>query len=183
MSTSSCQLRFWYPKYRLKVPSRFGSQPSNTGATSIDFRSIKQAGPPFHFPTNLALSPTGDLYVSDGYGNARIHRFSPEGKLLHSWGAPGGGPGEFHVPHGIAIDRQGTVYVADRENSRIQLFTPDGQFLSEWTDVARPCEIFIDKAENCFPMIVSGKAHNDMTLGDEVEDIGAVVDEAGKRLV
>jgi DNA-binding beta-propeller fold protein YncE len=120
-------------------------QSSDTGATTVDFRNIRHAGPPFNFPTNLAISPNGDLYVADGYGNARIHRFSPDGKLLMSWGEPGSGPGQFHVPHGIAIDRQGTVYVADRENSRIQLFSSEGEFLTEWTDIARPCQVFIDE--------------------------------------
>lgn len=121
-------------------------QPSDTGATSIDYRTIRHAGPPFHYPTNLAVAPSGELYISDGYGNARVHRFSADGKLLHSWGEPGSGPGQFHVPHGIAVDRADVVYVADRENSRLQLFSPAGQFLSEWTDVARPCEVAIDGA-------------------------------------
>jgi DNA-binding beta-propeller fold protein YncE len=84
------------------------------------------------------------LYISDGYGNARVHRFSPDGELLGSWGEPGGGPGGFRIPHGIAIDTAGRVYVADRENSRIQRFSPAGEFLDQWTDVARPCEVFID---------------------------------------
>jgi DNA-binding beta-propeller fold protein YncE len=119
-------------------------KPSDTGATSLDFRTILRAGPPFHYPTNVAISPTGEIYVSDGYGNARIHKFTPDGRLLFSWGQPGSGPGEFHVPHGIAVDCQGIVYVADRENSRIQVFTPDGSYVTEWTDVARPCQIFID---------------------------------------
>ena len=121
------------------------AQPSDTGATSIDFRTIKYAGPPFHYPTNVAVAPGGELYITDGYGNARVHTFAPDGTLLFSWGEPGGGPGQFHVPHGIAIDRDGVVYVADRENSRIQLFTPKGEFLSEWTDLARPSQVFIDR--------------------------------------
>jgi DNA-binding beta-propeller fold protein YncE len=121
-------------------------EPSDTGATSVDYRTILRAGPPFHYPTNLALSREGEIYVSDGYGNARVHKFSSGGRLLFSWGEPGNGPGQFHVPHGIAVDREGTVYVADRENSRIQLFAPDGTFLSEWTDVARPCQVFVGGA-------------------------------------
>lgn len=123
---------------------------SDTGATSVDYRTIQRAGPPFNFPTNLAISPCGDLYVTDGYGNARIHRFSAEGQLLFSWGEPGDGPGQFHVPHGIAIDPDGQVYVADRENSRVQVFTADGQYITEWNDLARPCEVFIDDNSNVY---------------------------------
>ncbi|MDB5348792.1 MAG: hypothetical protein JWN86_39 [Planctomycetota bacterium] len=129
---------------RLLLTLGTSGRPSDTGATSVDFRSIVRAGPPFHFPTNTAISPEGDLYVSDGYGNARIHKFSSEGIHLLSWGEPGSGPGQFRVPHGIAVAPDGIVHVADRENSRIQRFTADGDYLSEWVDVARPCQIFID---------------------------------------
>jgi sugar lactone lactonase YvrE len=117
-------------------------KPSNTGATSIDYRGIKHSGPPFNYPTNIAVGPNGDLFIADGYGNARVHRFSPDGKLLHSWGEPGSGPGQFHVVHGIDVDKNGIVYVADRENLRIQLFTDKGEYLTSWTDIARPCQIF-----------------------------------------
>jgi DNA-binding beta-propeller fold protein YncE len=120
-------------------------KPADTGATSIDFRTIRHAGPPFHYPTNVALSPQGEMYISDGYGNARVHRFSSEGRLISSWGRPGCGAGEFRVPHGIAVDAEGIVFVADRENSRVQLFEPDGRFIAAWTDVARPCQVFIDR--------------------------------------
>lgn len=133
-------------------------QPSDTGATSIDYRTIKYAGPPFHFPTNLAIGPTGELYISDGYGNARVHKYSADGKLLFSWGEPGAGPGQFHVPHGIAVDSKGTVFVADRENSRLQLFSPNGEFLTEWTDIARPCQLTFDKDENVFVAELGYKA-------------------------
>lgn len=119
-------------------------KPSDTGATSVDFRGIQRAGPPFHYPCNTALGPNGDLYVADGYGNARVHRFSAAGELLASWGQPGIGPGQFRIPHGIAVDRVGKVYVADRENSRIQIFDPDGSFLTAWNDVARPCQVCVD---------------------------------------
>lgn len=125
-------------------------KPSDTGATSIDYRTIQRAGAPFHYPTNLALVADGSMYIADGYGNARIHKFSPDGRHLFSWGNPGSGPGEFHVPHGIAIGVDGSVYVADRENSRIQLFDPSGNYMSEWVDVARPCQIFIDGADRVY---------------------------------
>jgi DNA-binding beta-propeller fold protein YncE len=119
-------------------------RPSDTGVSGMDYRTIRRAGPPFNYPTNVALSPAGELYVTDGYGNARVHKFAADGRLILSWGEPGAGPGQFNLPHGIAVDRHGTVYVADRENSRVQLFTPGGEYLGEWTDVARPCQLFID---------------------------------------
>jgi DNA-binding beta-propeller fold protein YncE len=137
-------VRKFTPEGRLLMALGTSGLGSDTGSTSIDYRTIQRAGPPFHYPTNLAIAPSGELYISDGYGNACIHRFSAKGDLLHSWGEPGAGPGQFQVPHGIAIDASGTVYVADRENSRLQLFSPEGEFLSEWTGMARPCEVFID---------------------------------------
>lgn len=138
-------VRKFTPEGKLLLTLGTSGKASDTGATSMDFRTIVRAGPPFHYPTNLALSPAGEMYVSDGYGNARMHKFSADGKFLFSWGEPGTGPGQFQVPHGVAVDQDGIVYVADRENSRIQLFSPDGRYLDEWTDVARPCQIYIDR--------------------------------------
>ncbi len=129
---------------RLLLTLGQSGRPSDTGATSIDYRTIRHAGPPFYFPTNVALAVNGEVYVSDGYGNARVHRFRADGVLLQSWGEPGRGPGEFQIPHGIAITADGRVIVADRENHRLQFFTPDGQFLTEWTDIARPCQVALD---------------------------------------
>jgi DNA-binding beta-propeller fold protein YncE len=133
-------VRKFTPDGRLLLTLGTG-QPSDTGATSMDFRTIRRAAPPFHYPTNLALSAAGEMYVSDGYGNARVHKFAPDGRLLLSWGEPGSGPGQFHLPHGIAVAIDETVYVADRENSRVQIFNRHGKFLGEWTDVARPCQV------------------------------------------
>src|SRR5260370_32770275 len=118
--------------------------PSDTGATSQDFRTIRRAGPPFHYPTNLALAADGSLYISDGYGNARIHKFSQDGRHLLSWGEPGGGPGQFRLPHGIAVAPDGTVVVADRENIRLQFFDPACLFLTEWTEIVQPFQVAID---------------------------------------
>ena len=118
--------------------------PSDTGATSQDFRTIRRAAAPFHYPTNVALAADGSLYISDGYGNARVHKFSSDGRHLFSWGEPGAGPGQFHLPHGIAVAPDGTVVVADRENSRLQFFSAEGRFLREWTEIARPCQVAID---------------------------------------
>jgi DNA-binding beta-propeller fold protein YncE len=119
--------------------------PSNTGyRTAGGLSSITHGGPPFNRPTNLAIAPSGELYVSDGYGNARVHRFTADGELIQSWGEPGVGPGQFHLPHGIAVAAEGQVMVADRENDRIQIFTADGEYLNEWTDVQRPTHIAVD---------------------------------------
>jgi hypothetical protein len=125
-------------------------QASDTGIQGMDYRTIVRPAAPFNMPTNLAIASSGDLYITDGYGNARVHRFSPAGKLLASWGAPGDGPGQFNLPHGIAIDRSGKVYVADRENSRIQVFSPNGEFLTQWTDTGRPMQIFFDNDDRAF---------------------------------
>jgi DNA-binding beta-propeller fold protein YncE len=137
-------VRAFTPDGRLLMTLGTRGQPSDTGAVGVDYRTIKRVAAPFCYPTNTAIGPGGDLYVSDGYGNARVHRFAPDGRLLQSWGEPGSGPGQFHLPHGIAVGRDGTVYVADRENSRVQLFSADGTYRGEWTDVARPCQVFID---------------------------------------
>lgn len=117
---------------------------SDTGYDGAAYATIARGGPPFNRPTNLAVAPNGDLYVSDGYGNARVHRFSADGRLIASWGAPGGGAGEFRIPHGIAVvgDR---VLVADRENDRIQVFDLDGSYLAEWTDIQRPCHLVLGR--------------------------------------
>jgi DNA-binding beta-propeller fold protein YncE len=116
---------------------------SDTGYDGRDVLTIERGGSPFNRPTNLALAPSGDLYVGDGYGNARVHRFSHDGELQQSWGEPGLGPGQFHVPHGVWVHDDGRVFVADRENDRIQIFGPTGEFLAEWLDVQRPQDIFI----------------------------------------
>lgn len=138
-------VRKFTPDGRLLMTLGIPGQPSDTGAASVDFRTIRRAAGPFHYPCNLAIAPGGELYVCDGYGNARVHKFSPDGELLLSWGEPGGGPGQFRIPHGIAVDPDGTVFVADRENSRIQLFSPNGEYLVEWRDIARPCQVFVHR--------------------------------------
>jgi DNA-binding beta-propeller fold protein YncE len=99
---------------------------------------------PFNHPTAAALAPGGEIFVADGYGNARVHRFAGDGRLLHSWGRRGRSLGEFSTPHAIAVDRRGRVLVADRENDRVQVFDADGSVLAVWDDVYRPMKIWID---------------------------------------
>ncbi len=94
----------------------------------------------FNKPTDVAVSRGGDVYISDGYGNSRVVKLTSSGKYVSEWGVKGGNPGEFDTPHGITVDSQGRVYVADRGNSRIQVFDADGKFLHQWksAELGRP---------------------------------------------
>ena len=100
---------------------------------------------PFNHPTDVAVGPGGEVFVSDGYGNSAVHRFSPDGAHLGSWGSPGAGAGQFTTPHGIWVDAAGRVLVADRENDRVQLFDTAGVWLGEWRDLYHPMDIFVDR--------------------------------------
>ena len=119
--------------------------PSDSGYDGSNLTTIVRGAPPFNRPTNLAVAPHGDLYVSDGYGNARVHRFSSGGELIASWGEPGTGPGQFMLPHGIAVDPTGNVFVCDRESDRIQVFTAEGRYLREITEVQRPTQVVLGR--------------------------------------
>ena len=99
---------------------------------------------PFNHPADVCVAPSGELYVADGYGNSSVHRFSSEGHYISSFGSPGSGPGQFRVPHSIRVSNDGRVYVADRENHRVQVFTGEGKFISEWTDFKCPMGVHID---------------------------------------
>lgn len=94
-------------------------------------------------PNDVAFGPDGSLYVSDGYGNDRVVVFDRNGTFLRSWGKLGSGPGEFSQPHSIAVDSQGRVYVADRNNARIQVFDSEGRFLDEWKNLITPWYLVI----------------------------------------
>jgi len=101
------------------------------------------SGEPFRRCTHTALSPNNEIYVSDGYGNARIHKYTQSGKRIKSWGEPGSGPGQFNLPHNISCDEDGWVYVADRENHRIQVFDGNGRFETQWHDLHRPSGMYV----------------------------------------
>ena len=111
---------------------------------------VERAAGPFNHPTEMIAHPNGDIYVTDGYRNARVHRFAPDGNLVASWGQPGQGPGQFHLPHSIAYDDAGTLYVADRSNKRVQIFTPEGEFLGQWTGMGGPNDITRGKDGNYY---------------------------------
>jgi DNA-binding beta-propeller fold protein YncE len=107
------------------------------------------AGEPFNRPTDVAFTPEGDFYVSDGYGNARVHHYDPDRKLIRSWGEPGTGPGQFNLVHDVWFDTRGgrrRLWVCDRTNNRLQIFTPEGEFVEEKPGFRRPNGVWIDPA-------------------------------------
>jgi peptidylglycine monooxygenase len=116
----------------------------NDGSPKLTLGQRNQPGRPFNHPTSAKVGPRGDIFVADGYGNSQIHRFSPEGRLLKSWGSPGSAPGEFSTPHCIAFAKNGDVITCDRENNRIQLFDENGKFIREICDLFHPMAVTVD---------------------------------------
>jgi DNA-binding beta-propeller fold protein YncE len=123
----------------------------------------------FDRPTDIAIAPSGEFYVSDGYGNSRVLKFSAEGKLLRQWGNKGTGPSEFNLPHAIVLDAKGRLYVGDRENSRIQIFDADGKFEIEWKEGGAPYGLFL-AGDRLF--VADGAANWVKVLGPDGKAIG-----------
>jgi len=119
-SSSSMVLKFT-PQGEKLMEISVGEQPAGRGATNGT--------------TDIAFGPNGRLFISDGYGNARVLEYTAEGKRVRQWGSAGNGPGQFRQPHGIAVDDQGILYVADRQNGRLQRFDLSGKYLGEWDDL------------------------------------------------
>jgi hypothetical protein len=124
-----------------KVKLALGTPGQHSDTGEVTNWLAQRAAGPFNHPTEMLAHPNGDIYVTDGYRNARVHRFSADGKLKASWGTPGHGPGQFHLPHSIAVDADANLLVADRANKRIQIFSPDGDFLGQWTGMGGPNDI------------------------------------------
>ncbi len=112
--------------------------------------AVGAPGQPFNGPTWAVEAPWGDIYVSDGYGQFRVHRFSADGTLLQSWGEEGTGPGQFALPHGIRVDSRGRVLVLDRTNRRMQIFDAEGTYQGEWSDLDGPNDLYIDGDDNVY---------------------------------
>jgi DNA-binding beta-propeller fold protein YncE len=131
-------------------------QPSDTGYSRLKVTdddkgwrarvgTVTRSGPPFNAPTGVALSASGEIYVSDGEGNARIHKFAPDGTLLFSWGEPGRAPGQFRTPHSVRVDKQEHLWVVDRQNYRIQIFNHEGAWIGVRNDVSKhPNDVWVD---------------------------------------
>ncbi len=132
--------------------------------------SAPMSNVPFCRCTHTALSPTGDIYVSDGYGNACVHKFSPDGKLLKTWGKPGTREGEFNLPHNICCDADGFVYVADRENARIQVFDGDGTYIRQINNLHRPCGLCITRGSK--PHVLVGELGPYMAVNHATPNLG-----------
>ena len=107
----------------------------------------------FNQPSAVAIAPNGDIFVGDGHGamsNARIVKFSKDGKFIKTWGKHGAGPGEFETPHTVAFDSKGRLFVGDRTNNRIQIFDQDGNFIAQWKQFGRPSCVFIDRDDTIY---------------------------------
>jgi sugar lactone lactonase YvrE len=100
-------------------------------------------GAPFNQPTKAVETPDGELYVSDGYGQFRVHRFDNQGALVHSWGEQGEGPSQFALPHDVYVDERDRVLLCDRENQRVQLFDRAGAYTGEWRELKSPMQIVV----------------------------------------
>lgn len=135
-----------------------------------DNPSEPHSGRPFNRPTHVALCPqTGDLYISDGYGNSHVHKYDPRGRHLSSWGAPGTDPGCFNIPHNIVTDAEGLVYVADRENHRIQVFDGNGRYLNQLNNLHRPCGLYADRRNE---RLYVGELGTELTINASVPNVG-----------
>ena len=133
-----------------------------------------QGGKPFNRPAHVEISPkTGDVYISDGYGNSRVHKYDPKGRHLMSWGEPGTDPGCFNLPHNIATDAAGLVYVADRENHRVQIFDPNGRYLAQWNNLHRPCGLAADARLG--DIFFVGELPTHLAVNKDVPNLGARV--------
>lgn len=139
------------------------------------------SGQPFNRPTKVAFDPKTDaLYISDGYGNARVHKFSPDGAHLFSWGEYGTDPGQFNLVHSVCTDSGGKVYVADRESHRVQIFDERGRYLDQWNNLHRPCGLHIED-----DLVYIGQVPTQLEVNVDYPNIGGCVtihDLTGRRL-
>ena len=139
------------------------------------------SGEPFNQPTKVAFDPkSGDLYISDGYGNPRVHKYSAAGEHLFSWGEHGTDPGQFNLVHSMATDAEGRVYIADRENHRVQVFDDQGNYIYQWNNLHRPCGLHIQGDQAYIGQLLTHLAVN-----ADYPNLGACVsihDLTGRRL-
>lgn len=143
------------------------------------------SGKPFNRPTHSAISPSGDvIYVCDGYGNGRVHKYDPKGRLIGGWGQCGCKPGEFNMPHNIWCDKDGWVYVADRENHRVQVFDGDGRYETQWNNLHRSGVLYMQPNAQG-PVWYVGEIGSFMAINREMPGIGpriSILNQKGEPL-
>ena len=149
-------VRKFTPEGELLMAIDTGDSPAKTGYVLNREDTVIVGGRPFNRPTAIALAADGGFYVSDGYGNARVHRFDREGQLRFSWGEPGDAPGQFRIPHDVYVGTDDKVYVADRMNRRIQVFGAEGEFLTEWPGVRWPNAMCVDADDRMYVAEMGG---------------------------
>ena len=149
-----------------------------------DTPAALQGGKPFNRPTHVAICPkTGFVFISDGYGNSRVHKYAPDGRHVISWGEPGTDPGQFNLPHNIATDADGLVYVADRENHRVQIFDGEGRYQGQWNNLHRPCGLYADRRNG--DHVYVGELGPDLPVNIATPNLGprvTVFDKKGARV-
>ncbi len=126
----------------------------------------------FNRPTDVAFAANGDIYVTDGYGNSRVMKFSKDGRFLKTWGKKGKAAGEFDLPHTVVVDAKGRVYVGDRENKRVQIFDSEGTFIREWTHLGSPWGLEITPEQQIY--MADGYANRVTKLDIEGQLIGTL---------
>ena len=141
------------------------------------------SGDPFHRPTHVAVDPrNGELLVSDGYGNARVHRYAPDGRFIESWGESGTFPAHFNIVHNISIDGDGWVYVADRDNRRIQVFDTSGEYQTQWVNLSRAACVYAD-SRGSRTLVYVGEYFAGLTSNAEGQNLGprvTIFDQGGE---
>jgi len=136
--------------------------------SSTAWKKVTHSGPPFNLPTDIAFAPDGSMFMTDGYGNARVHKFGADAKYQSSWGEPGKAPGQFNLPHGIWVDRRGRLLVCDRENDRVQVFDQSGKLLEVWpVELIGPAFFYVDKDDIVYIPEHNGGMISILTLDGE----------------
>ena len=150
------------------VPPRPPQAPAAGQGTPPPLLGTGAAGESFNRPTDVAWDSQGNIYVADGYGNSRVAKYDPNGKWIKNWGSTGTGEGQFRVVHGIAIDASNTVYVADRDNKRIQVFDSDGNFKAQYRNVGSPWAICLTPGPRQFLYVSNSNPPNNLDYDGEI---------------
>jgi sugar lactone lactonase YvrE len=133
--------------------------PDGHALLTLGTKGVSGEGPDtFNGPTDVLVTSAGDIFVTDGQFNSRVVHFTPAGKFVKAWGTKGTEPGQFKIPHALAIDSKGRLFVADRDNQRIELFDQDGRFLEQWTQFGSPSGIFISADDTLYVAAIGSKS-------------------------